>query len=539
MEKAPVVIIGGGCTGTGILWDLALRGIPAVLFEQKDLANGATGRCHGLLHSGGRYLVKDVAAAKECVDENRILKLTAAPCIEDTGGYFVHYAQDDPEYVKTWVAGSKAAGFPTEEVSPKEALEAEPLLPKDIRVAYTSTDAHVNVFLLTATNAEAAIERGAQIKTYTEVVAIQLNGRKVQGVHYRDTLTGELGYLACDVIINAAGPWADRVAAQAGISVPMRCDRGALVVLNHRLSTRVINRLRKPGDCDVIVPGGPVSVLGTTSITVSGPEDLGVNPGEIEYLMGLGTELIPAMAQARVIRGFCGTRPLYTPPAVAGAGGREISRNFALLDHKEMDDIEGFISIVGGKLTIYRLMAQTTSDLVCRKLGINEPCSTDHVPLRTMVAENILQRAHAVLPAPAVAKAYRRLGKDLAQVVDRIERDPYRAEIVCECELVSRAEVDTVLQDSAAVPVRTLGDVSRRTRLGFGPCQGTFCGYKAMLAGFQSGKWNAEESARQLEEFLDARWKGQEFLLHGTQDEQTTISHKLYGVSFAFGKPQE
>ena len=100
MEQAPVVIIGGGCTGTGILWDLALRGIPAVLFEQKDLANGATGRCHGLLHSGGRYLVKDVAAAKECIDENRILKLIAAPCIEDTGGYFVHYAQDDPEYAK-------------------------------------------------------------------------------------------------------------------------------------------------------------------------------------------------------------------------------------------------------------------------------------------------------------------------------------------------------------------------------------------------------------------------------------------------------
>ena len=91
--------------GNGHIVGFALRGIPAVLFEQKDLANGATGRCHGLLHSGGRYLVKDVAAAKECIDENRILKLIAAPCIEDTGGYFVHYAQDDPEYAKAWVAG--------------------------------------------------------------------------------------------------------------------------------------------------------------------------------------------------------------------------------------------------------------------------------------------------------------------------------------------------------------------------------------------------------------------------------------------------
>jgi glycerol-3-phosphate dehydrogenase len=539
MEKAPVVIIGGGCTGTGLLWDLALRGIPAVLFEQKDLSNGATGRCHGLLHSGGRYLVKDVAAARECVEENAILKRTIPFCIEDTGGYFVHYAQDDPEYVKTWAAAIKSTGFPSEEVSPREALAAEPLLPKDIKAAYTSADAHIDVFLLTEANAAAALERGAQLKTYTEITAIQLKGRKVEGVHYRNVLTGEEGYLACEVVINAAGPWADKVAALAGISVPMRCDRGALVIVNHRLSTRVINRLRKPGDADVIVPGGPVSVLGTTSMTVSGPEDLAMKPGEMEYLMGLGTELIPAMADSRIIRSFCGTRPLYTPKAAANAGGREISRNYALLDHKQLDDLEGFISIVGGKLSIYRLMAQTTADLVCHKLGINEPCTTDRVPLRPAVPDTVLRKARAVLPDPAVSKAYRRLGKDLAQVVEAIERDPYRAEIVCDCELVSRAEVDTVLQNSAAVPVRTLADISRRTRLGFGPCQGTFCTYRAMLAGFQSGKWDAAEASRQLEEFLQERRKGQQFLLQGRQDEQTNINHKLYDVSFAFGSTQK
>lgn len=186
-------------------------------------------------------------------------------------------------------------------------------------------------------------------------------------------------------------------------------------------------------------------------------------------------------------------------------------------------------------MSIYRLMAQTTADLVCQKLGIHQPCTTDQVPLRAAVPETVLRKARAVLPDPAVSKAYRRLGKDLAQVVESIERDPYRAEIVCDCELVSRAEVDTVLQNSAAVPVRTLADISRRTRLGFGPCQGTFCTYKAMLAGFQSGKWDAAEASRQLEEFLQERRKGQQFLLQGTQDEQTSINHKLYDVAFAFG----
>jgi glycerol-3-phosphate dehydrogenase len=536
MEKTPVVIIGGGCTGTGILWDLALRGIPAVLFEQKDLANGATGRCHGLLHSGARYCVKDQAAARECVEENRILKRIAAPCIDDTGGYFVHYRQDDPEYVKAWVAGAKNSGMPIEEVSPKEALEAEPLLPKDIQVAYTSPDAHINVFLLTVMNVQAALERGAQLKTYSEITGIQLNGRKVEGVHYRDTLTGEPGYLACEVIINAAGPWADKVASLAGISVPMRCDRGALFILNHRLSSRVINRLRKPGDGDVIVPCGPVAILGTTSTTVSGPEDLDIKPGEIEYLLGLGAELIPAMAEARIIRTFCGTRPLYAPKTTSGAAGREISRNFALLDHKQLDDIDGLVSIVGGKLSIYRLMAQATTDLVCSKLAVHETCSTDQVLLRPAVPDGVMRKALAVLPAPAVASAQRRLGNDLAQVVENIEKDPSHAEMVCDCELVSRAEVDTVLKNSAAVPVRTLGDIARRTRLGFGPCQATFCAYKAMLAGFQSGRWNAEEASRHLEEFLESRWNGQRFIPPGTQEEQTSLSHKLYEVSLALDK---
>ena len=94
------------------MWDLALRGIPAVLLEKKDLANGATGRCHGLLHSGGRYVVKDADAAKECVEENMILKQVAAPCVHDTGGLFVHLDGDDPGYVTQWAEAASGSESP-------------------------------------------------------------------------------------------------------------------------------------------------------------------------------------------------------------------------------------------------------------------------------------------------------------------------------------------------------------------------------------------------------------------------------------------
>ncbi len=534
MEKTQVVIIGGGATGTGVLWDLALRGIPAVLLEKKDFANGATGRCHGLLHSGGRYVVKDAEAAKECIGENMVLKRVAAPCIHDTGGLFVHLKGDDPAYVQQWVDGCHRIGIPTNELGREEALHLEPNLPSDILKAYTCPDGHVDVFQLTLANVEAAVGRGARFRTYAEVTAIDIENGRTTGVQFRDTNTGEEDSIACEIVVNAAGGWAQQIASLAGVEVSVRCDRGALLIFNHCVVTRVVNRCRKPGDADILVPCGPVCILGTSSVTVPGPEGLTVPPEEVQHLLGLGKELIPALGEARLLRIFTGARPLYVPKAAAGAGGREISRNFVLLDHGDTEGIKGFISIVGGKLTTYRLMAKATADLICRKLNVDQPCLTAQVPLREPASAETLKQAHLMIPAAAVEKAHRRLGWRIAQVLEAIERDPAAAEMVCECELVTRAELDLVLGTAAPVPVNSIGDIGRRTRLGFGPCQGTFCGYKAMLAGYRNRHWSASQASQLLETYLDDRWKGQAWVPNGKQAEQLELSEQLFGTSYNF-----
>ena len=528
MDKTQVVIIGGGATGAGLLWDLSLRGISAVLLEKKDLANGATGRCHGLLHSGGRYVVKDAEAAKECISENMILKKVAAPCIHDTGGLFVHLKGDDPKYVEDWSSGCHKIGIPIEELSRNEALSLEPNLPPDTEKAYSIPDAHVDVFLLTLLNVEAAVARGARLRTYAEVTGIDVEDSHVKRVRFRDTRTGETDAVECEIVINAAGGWAQQVAAMAGVEVPVRCDRGALLIFNHCVVSRVVNRLRKPGDADILVPCGPVCILGTSSITVPSPENLSVLPEEIQKLMGLGIELIPALAEARLLRIFTGARPLYVPKSATGAAGREVSRNFALLDHDEKEGVGGFISIVGGKLTTYRLMAKATADLICKKLGIDEQCTTDTTPLQEPADQDVVYNAEKLLPAAAVEKARRRLGAKLSQMISAIHANPMLAEIVCECELVTRAELDIVLRDQA-VPALTIGDVGRRTRLGFGPCQGTFCGYKAMLAGYQNGNWSAAQASELLQIYLNDRWKGQGWVPAGKQAEQLCLSKEIFG----------
>src|SRR3972149_10485598 len=95
--ETDVLVVGGGATGTGIARDLAMRGFKTVLVEKGDLTHGTTGRYHGLLHSGARYVVKDPQAALECIQENAILRKIMPQCIEDTGGLFWGTQGDDPE----------------------------------------------------------------------------------------------------------------------------------------------------------------------------------------------------------------------------------------------------------------------------------------------------------------------------------------------------------------------------------------------------------------------------------------------------------
>ena len=121
-----VIIIGGGATGAGVARDCALRGIKALLIERHDIATGATGRNHGLLHSGARYAVNDRESAEECIRENMILRRIASHCVEETGGIFISLPEDGLDFQKKFIESCLAAGISAEAIDPKEALLLEP-----------------------------------------------------------------------------------------------------------------------------------------------------------------------------------------------------------------------------------------------------------------------------------------------------------------------------------------------------------------------------------------------------------------------------
>jgi glycerol-3-phosphate dehydrogenase len=499
-----VVVIGGGSTGAGVLRDLAMRGVEAILVEKGDLASGTTGRSHGLLHSGGRYCVNDLAAAIECVEEGRILRRIARSTIEDTGGYFVSVTESDQEWEPRFTEGCRQAGITCERVSVEEARRREPALSSRVRTAFwLPEDGHLDPFFLVAANVDAARRRGARVMTYTEVVEFLRRGNRVTGVRVRDAMTGEEQTIGCQAVINAAGAWAGLVARLLGVEVKVVPVKGIMVVLSHRLVNTAINRCHKPGDGDIIVPALSVAIVGTTASRVPDPEVLPIEWAEVRAMLEEGALMVDGVSTARAMRAYAGVRPLYD--LGAEAEGREMSRNFAVIDHEQRDGVAGVTSIVGGKVTTYRLMAERVVDAVAHRLGVSTPCTTAEVPINDH-------------DEPLDSLRHRPAGLGVPK--------PHHQEVtlqplLCECELVRPQDVTPWLADPS---VRTLEDIRRRTRAGMGPCQAAVCSYRLAARLVTDRAADGRTATRAMAEFLESRWRGVRQVFWGSQLRQAQVS---------------
>jgi glycerol-3-phosphate dehydrogenase len=301
--------------------------------------------------------------------------------------------------------------------------------------------------------------------------------------------------------------------------------KGTMVAMNYRLTNTVLNRLKPPSDGDILVPVGTVAVIGTTEVVVQNPDQYPIEPWEIELLMAEGEKLLPRFREFRALRAWAGVRPLFEDrsPAAHAAGdahdSRLMTRAHAVLDHAARDGVEGLISVVGGKFTTFRLMAEETLDLAGRKLGTQRTCKTASTPI-----DPPGQRFHA-------------LGDRLSQ-----SETEARPEIICECELVTRAQIEAALKQSRSL---VLNDLRRDLRLGMGPCQAGFCAFRA--AGLLHALWppvaaagpaegssepvpalDAAATNSALLEFLQERWKGLVPVMWGANLRQMELDLDLY-----------
>ncbi len=527
-----ILVIGGGVTGAGVAWDAALRGFDVILVEQRDVGHGTSGRFHGLLHSGGRYAVKDAISAQECIHENRILRQTHAHCIEDTGGFFVVTPEDaQSDYPQRFVQGCAQAGIPCDEISVAAALRLEPRLNPAINQVFAVPDASVDGFKLIHATMQAARLAGARIFTYHQVVSLLVAGdddaRRVIGAQVQDVVRDERVLIHAALVINAAGAWSGRIAAMADVSVAIVPGKGVMLATAHRLVNRVINRCKWPGDGDILVPAHTVSIIGTTDTAVSDLEHLTIEEWEIQKMLTEGEKMIPGFAQTRILRAWAGVRPLYRETAVSD--DRDISRKFTLLNHHVRDGVARLITITGGKLTTFRMMAERTVDLAAAILGPRRPCTT------------------ASTPVPGAEKGAYWLGHRLQDV----ERNRWQNQLICECELVTRGMLEDAVRQN---PTVGLDDLRRDVRLGMGPCQGGFCTYRAvgvvhelklekgLSAETGNAAWASEQGGSSdtvrasqlynpnllLRDFLQERWKGVRPIVWGQQLKQEALDQLIY-----------
>lgn len=482
-----VLIVGGGINGVGIARDLALRGVSCLLVEKKDFSAGTSWASSGMIHGGPRYLLHDKEVTRlACLDSGYIQKIAPHLLFRIPFLYPVYQEEGQTKIQAALLLETVEAFFEAYDqfvelkngrkhtrLTATEVIKLEPDLPqKNLLGAVSFDEWGIDVPRLCIANVIDAVEHGATALNHTEIALIRKNNGQVQGATLKDTLTGEMKNVSCKMLVNATGPWSPEFAKLLGVTIDLRGGKGIHLVLDRRLFNMALATKAIDGREIFILPYENTSLIGTTDDDYFGDlDEQRTTEDEIKYLLEGIAEIFPAVKKARIISSHSGVRPtLYKRKVYEDA----LSREHEVLDHEKRDGISGAVSLIGGKLASYRIMAEETADLVCRKLGVTAACRTHDSALPGGEAKpdvTLLAKDYGLDPYVVSRLVYRH-GSRATRILDDIRREPELGALTCACEPVTAAEIRYVTRFEMA---RTLSDVRMRTRFGAGPCQGTNC----------------------------------------------------------------
>lgn len=366
-KQFDVVVVGGGITGCGIARDAALRGLSVALVEKDDFASGTSSRSSRLIHGGVRYLEHGhLHLVFESSAERRRLLTLAPHLVRPLRFTWPVYAG---ARVPRWKLGAGLMLYDMlalfrnvgrhRRLSRRGVLELEPTVLSEGLVGGASYyDAATNDARLTLANAIAASEAGAIVLNHAPVVDYTISGGTATGVVVEDQLNGQRMNVATKSIVNATGPWASAVRGSKGAHIAVPRDR----IGNSQALT-----LLSPTDGRVMfaLPGGPHAIIGTTdTYTDASPDQVHASNEDVRYLIASANTFFPhaKLSTNDVVSAWAGIRPLL--PAT-GEGPNAASR-----EHAVTTDARGVISIGGGKLTTYRVMAADVVKVILQRLGI-------------------------------------------------------------------------------------------------------------------------------------------------------------------------
>jgi glycerol-3-phosphate dehydrogenase len=515
-----VLVVGGGIVGCGIARDAALRGLRVALVEQHDFGWGTTSRPTRLIHGGLRYLENfDFGLVRADLREREILLRTARHLVFPLRFLMPEYDSGVLERAKLRAGMvlydllSFDKSLPGRRwLSPAEVIAEEPALrPEGLQGAWSFYDAQVPLVerlvvenLIDAAGAGAHVLNRARVERFLQ----DATGR-VTGAAVRDLLADRGLEIRARVTVNATGAWLDVTnrGVLPGRPRALRMTKGVHLVTPSGTRNALVLFAQTDGRLFFVTPWLGCSLVGTTDTDYTGdPADAEPDAEDVRYLQEEARRALPAAPFGTVHYAYAGVRALVRMDGVAEG---EVSRKHAVVDHEHRDRLPGLVSVLGGKITAYRSVAEEVAVLVSRRLGRVTVGSTERRPLPggafgdlgELVERELWPRAAALGLDRAQAEHLAQVHGALAhRVLDRVEGDHAQADRLQPGHPTILAQLVHAFEDEWAA---SLADgLLRRTTLGLGPDQASGCvGVIAQRMGRLLG-WDAAERAEQVAAYL-------------------------------------
>jgi glycerol-3-phosphate dehydrogenase len=482
-----VCVIGAGATGAGCALDARLRGLNVVLLDAGDFAGATSTTATKIIHGGVRYLEEAIKGldAKEYhvvvrALHERVRMLDNAPHLTRKLEFLIpSYSWLNVAYLDIglkmydWLAGS-ARISPSKYVSREEALQAMPNLKQDGLIGGVEyadgqfDDARYDLALV-----ETFDRNGGFALNYARVTSLTKDSAgKLSGVQVTDQISKQNFSINAKVIVNATGPLADSIRRMAAptLSTRMRLSKGAHVLLPLELfPTDIAMLIPKTDDGRVlfVVPWRGRLLVGTTETEVQPGDELYLNKEDVDFILGqLNKYLQTPVTPSQIVAGFAGARPL-----VAAGDANEETKKLARDDVIEIEPSSGLISIMGGKWTTHRAMAEDTINAAEKALGRTPP---EESPTRHHVlygSENWnhdywqeLVKTYNVAPDIAHHLSAK-FGTAAPNILNLAKADPSLGERIVLQHPLTRAEVTYVVREELAVTIEDV--LARRTGVQF------------------------------------------------------------------------
>jgi glycerol-3-phosphate dehydrogenase len=487
LRERPVelLVIGGGVIGAGIARDAALRGLQVALVERDDLSSGTTSRPTRLIHGGLRYLeLFDFGLVRSDMRERETLLRIAPHLVRPLPFLLPMYEPSLFERVQLRLGMQLYDILSFDKTLPRRrwlrrdrVLRAEPTIePRGLKGAWRFYDAQVaHIERLVVENCLDAAAHGALVLTHAEVEGFERDGGgRVVGATVRDRLEGTTFPVRASIVVNATGPWLDRVNADVrdGRGPLLRLTKGVHLVTPRVTAHAHVLFARTDGRLFFVIPWNDFTLIGTTDTDYRGdPADAAADEADVRYLVAEARRAFPGAPFDRIHYTMAGVRALAREEGVKEG---DVSRKHELLDH-EREGSPGLLSVVGGKITAYRAIAEEVTDLACRKIGRAVRSTTAQAPLPGAgdAGEASATAVAAGIEAESAEHLVHVYGALAETVVAYVERDRSLAARLCPHSPTIAAELVSAVDGEWA---QSCADaLLRRTALGLASCQGLDC----------------------------------------------------------------